>query len=110
MDFSSTNSLHPMISILIFQDFIYFVGAIRTEERQLNGKLIIDQSEYSVNGALTQNRKSSTWTYKPTLEIVVPGRENIKLDGTIKNEAGKTFDAAVSVNGLSKDAITMQCK
>lgn len=81
-----------------------------TKERKLNGKLTIDQREYSVNAAIAKKKKSSTWIYTPTLEIIIPRRDNIKLDGTVQFLAGKTLDAVVSVYGVSKDTINMRGK
>ncbi|XP_052103665.1 uncharacterized protein LOC127737174 [Mytilus californianus] len=85
-----------------------FNGAVNTQQRQVNGKLLIDQSEYSVNAALASKKKSSTMVYTPSVEIVIPKKDNIKLDGTIEYLAGKTLDSAFTVLGVSKQPINMR--
>lgn len=87
---------------------IIFTGAIDTQKRTVNGKVRIDQTEYSMKAALKSDKKSSTWT--PTLEIIIPNKDNIKVDGTIQYIAGKTMDAGVTVTGISKEPVNMRCK
>jgi hypothetical protein len=48
-----------------------------------------------MKAALKSDKKSSTW--KPTLEIIIPNKNNIKMDGTIQYIAGKTMDAGVTI-------------
>ncbi|XP_076095776.1 uncharacterized protein LOC143066849 [Mytilus galloprovincialis] len=85
-----------------------FNGAVDTKQRQLNGKLLIDQSEYSVNAALASKKKSSKMIYTPSVEIVIPKKDNIKLDGTIEYLAGTTLDSAFTIRGVSKEPINMR--
>ncbi|VDI44373.1 Hypothetical predicted protein [Mytilus galloprovincialis] len=85
-----------------------FNGAVDTKQRQLNGKLLIDQSEYSVNAALASKKKSSKMIYTPSVEIVIPKKDNIKLDGTIEYLAGTTLDSAFAIRGVSKEPINMR--
>ncbi|XP_063426893.1 apolipophorins-like [Mytilus trossulus] len=85
-----------------------FNGAVDTKQRQLNGKLLIDQSEYSVNAALASQKKSSKMIYTPSVEIVIPKKDNIKLDGTIEYLAGTTLDSAFTIRGVSKEPINMR--
>ena len=87
---------------------IIFIGAIDTRKRTVNGKVRIDETEYSMKAALKSDKKSSTW--KPTLEIIIPNKNNIKMDGTIQYIAGKTMDAGVTITGISKEPVNMRCK
>lgn len=96
--------------ILFTKKVIYFIGAVDTKQRQLNGKLLIDQSEYSVNAALASKKKSSKMIYTPSVEIVIPKKDNIKLDGTIEYLAGTTLDSAFTIRGVSKEPINMRCE
>ncbi|ELU04621.1 hypothetical protein CAPTEDRAFT_222921 [Capitella teleta] len=62
--------------------------------------MIDDNSEYAVTAQLTTQGSDSVIKYIPDVQVIIPGRENIVLDGSVTLRQNRKFDVDLALKNL----------
>ncbi|XP_052775371.1 uncharacterized protein LOC128213563 isoform X2 [Mya arenaria] len=79
------------------------------KEVGVRGKLAIDgKLPYSLTAGISSDVTGNTVTYTPSLEVMSPSQQPIKIEGVVSAKGDMQFDAMVDVTGILKDPFSAQ--
>lgn len=92
-------------------DAIPFVGQLVNTEalRSLTARATIDdQMVYSVTARLSSEDRRNAMRYTPEVIVVIPGREDIILDGSVTHVQSRKFDVDLQLKNLFQVPVTLK--